>query len=99
MGCVMKVTNTLDGRTVCGASGALYQVSGALASLEPMEICSRHRRRMVALGLDVEKCIPLVAAATKAEAKRAGGVCVYHKNYGGESVATCGGCQAAAGAA
>jgi hypothetical protein len=99
MGCVMKVTKTDDGRTVCGVSGVLCQVSGALASLGPMEICSRHRCRLMALGLEVEKCIPLVAAATKAEAKRAAGICVYHKNYGGESVATCGGCQAAAGAA
>jgi hypothetical protein len=99
MGCVIKVTKTHDGRTVCGASGALCQVSGLLVTLEPAEICSRHRRMLEEVGLQVEKCIPLVAAASKAEAKRAAGICVYHKNYGGERVATCDGCQAAAGAA
>jgi hypothetical protein len=71
MGCVMKVTKTDDGRTVCGVSGALCQVSGLLAALEPVEICLRHRRMLEKVGLVVEKCIPLVAAATKAEAKRA----------------------------
>src|ERR1700691_3019898 len=67
MGCVMKVTKTDDGRTVCGVSGALCQVSGLLAALEPVEICSRHRRMLEEVGLVVEKCIPLVAAVAKAE--------------------------------
>jgi hypothetical protein len=75
MSCVCKVSpsKTSPSRFVCGGHSRLCNVTGILAGLD-LELCARHRRQLIKLGLRVEPCVPLVVAASRAEAQRAAGL-------------------------
>ncbi len=75
MACVCKVSleKTKPSRSICGGHSRLCNVSGILAGMD-LELCARHRRQLKRLGLAVEPCVPLVQAASRAEAQRAAGL-------------------------
>ena len=75
MACVCKVSpyKTNPSRAICGGHSRLCNVSGILVGMD-LELCARHRRQLVKLGLVVEPCVLLVQAASRAEAQRAAGL-------------------------
>lgn len=76
MACVCLVrpkARHLPATVVCGLVSRLCNVSGILAGMD-LELCSRHRRQLTRMGLTVEPCVPLVQAASRAEAQRAAGL-------------------------
>jgi hypothetical protein len=71
MDCGLRTSRlkTIDGRTVCGRAGVLYNVTGALASLT-LVCCTRHARQLRRIGLLVDKVTPLEQLAAKANSHK-----------------------------